>query len=299
MRVFCIAVLWCGFAFAQLPQVPQLPQQAVIPDDKVVATVDGKQYTAGQIRAMEAGLPPQGQQAFAMNPAGALQQLLMTRHLAEEAEKQQLDKESPYKEQLEYQREFFLATTEINKYANAGIIHGEDQEKYYKDHPEDFEQAKVRVIYIAFSSGQVKSEKKALTEAEAKAKAQDLRKQLQAGADFAQLARQYSEDKESAAKGGEWGLIKRSSRLPEDVKSAVFALKPGEVSQPLKEPNGFYLIKLDEFSKQPYNDVSSQIADKLRQERLQDFMKDLQKRFTVKVEDPDFFPHQPAAPASH
>ncbi len=298
MRSFCIAVLSCGFAFAQLPQVPQLPQQAAVPDDKIVATIDGKQYTAGQIRAMETGLPPQAQQAFALNPAVALQQLFMTKHLAQEAEKQQVDKESPYKEQLEYQREFFLATTEINKYANAGIVHDEDQEKYYKDHPEEFEQAKVRVIYVPFSGGQVKSEKKVLTEAEAKSKAQDLRKRLEAGADFAQLARENSEDKESAAKGGEWGLIKRSSSLPEDVKTTVFALKPGQVSEPLKEANGFYLIKLDEFSKQPYNEVSAQIADKLRQERLQNFMKDLQKRFTVKVENPDFFPRQSTAPAS-
>ena len=74
--------------------------------------------------------------------------------------------------------------------------------------------------------------KKSLTEAEAKAKIADLRKKLLSGADFGQVARENSDDKESAAKDGDFPPIKRSSSYPEDIKNAVFALKPGEISAP-------------------------------------------------------------------
>jgi len=295
MRFFGVALFFSGVVFGQLTPPPQLPK---VPDDAVVATIDGKKYTAGEVRAMTSALPPQAMKAMTADPAAVMQQLFMLKYLAAEAEKQSLDKESPVKEQLELQRVQSLAQVEMNKYRSMIAIVPDDQKKYYQDHAADYQQAKVRVIYIPFSSGQVKSEKKVLTEAEAKAKIEDLRKQLLAGADFATLAKENSEEKESAAKGGEWGVVKRNSNQPADVKNAIFSLKTGGISEPVRQPNGFYLFKVDEFTTQPYEEVDSQIADKLRQERFDAWLKGIQSRFTVKVENPDFFPRRTAPPAS-
>jgi peptidyl-prolyl cis-trans isomerase C len=296
MRFSGIALILCGFAFAQAPPTPG---QAKVPDDTVVATVDGKKYTAGEVRKLASGLPPQYQQGYSINPANGLQQLLMTQYLAEEARKKGIDKESPTKEQLQFQTDSTLAKLAVSDYSMKLIFSAEEQQKYYEAHAAQFEQAKVRVIYVAFRTGAVKSETKAPTEAEAKTKIEDLRKQLLAAADFGKLAKENSDDKESADKGGEWGVIKRSAKLPDEVKNVIFALKVGGVSEPVKQPNGFYLLKVDEFSKQDYEDVASQIIDQMKQEKFAAWIGEINKRFKVKVENSDFFPRaQPPAPAS-
>lgn len=298
MRYFFVAFVVCGSVFAQVLTPPVTPPSKVA-DDTVVATVDGKKYTAAEVRKLASGLPTQFQQGMSVNPEGGLQQILLTNYLAEQAEKDKLDQDSPYKEELQFQRNYLLATAEINKYRNAAFIPEEVQQKYYKEHAADFQQAKVRVIYAAFSGGQAKSEQKAVTEAEAKAKIEALKKKLDGGADFAKLAAENSEDKDSAAKGGEWGVVKRTSNQPADVKNAIFSLKAGSVSEPVKQANGFYLFKVDEFTPQPYSEVSQQIEDKLKQEKFDAWLKAIQSRFVVKVENSDFFPNRAARPAAH
>ena len=301
MRYSFVAFIVCVSVFGQVltPPPPPAAPPVKVSDDAVVATVDGKKYTAAEVRALAMGLPAQFQQGMASNPAAGLQQILLTKFLAEEAAKQKLDQDSPYKEELEFQRNYLLATAEINKYRNSLFLPEEVKEKYYKDHAGDFEQAKVRVIYVAFSGGQVKSEQKAVTEAEAKAKIEALKKKLDAGGDFSKLAQENSEDKDSAAKGGEWGIVKRTSNQPPEVKNAIFSLKAGGVSEPVKQANGFYLFKVDEFTTQPYSEVSKQIDDKIKQEKFDTWLKGIQSRFIVKVENSDFFPNRTPSPAAH
>ena len=79
--------------------------------------------------------------------------------------------------------------------------------------------------------------------------------QLRGGADFAKLAEQYSEDPASKAAGGDFGVIKASSEYPAELKSAVFALKPGEVGA-LRQPTAYYIIRVEEKGPQPVNEVA-------------------------------------------
>ena len=281
-----------------LAQPVQLPQQANVPDDSVVATVNGKKYTAGEVRALTEKLPPQQRQFMMINPANGLEQILTYQYLASDAEKQGIDKQSPYKEELELQRTLALAQADMNVYRAKIAIPGEEQQKYYQDHATDFQQAKVSIIYIAFSGGRVKSDIKVLNEDEAKAKIEKLRQQLVAGADFATLAKENSDDKESAAKGGEFGIVKQTSNQPAAVKKAIFSLKPGGISEPVRQANGFYIFKVDELTTQPYSEVSAQINETMRQEKYNEWFHGIQSRFKVKVENPDFFPRPSAPPAS-
>jgi len=291
MRLSCILIL-SALSFAQAPPTPATKKADG--GSEIVATVGDKQYTADEVRDLINTVPPQYHQAAMADKKNALQQILMMKELAAQARKDGLENKSPYKEQIE----FFLAQSAINDYSNRLVIPYTDVESYYKAHPDEFEQAKVRMIQISFSSGQVKSNTKVRTEAEAKAKADELRQKLAAGADFAAVAKENSDDKETADKGGEWGVIKRNSKLPEDVKKAVFTLKTGEVSEPLRQPNGFYLIKLEEKSVQPLNSVAPSINDMLKQQKLDAWTQAITKRFEVKVDNPDFFKSQPVTPAS-
>jgi len=83
----------------------------------------------------------------------------------------------------------------------------------------------------------------AQAEKTAMAKAQDLRAKLQAGADFATLARKNSEDPGSAAQGGDLGFVGRGA-LAKEFEQTLFALKKsGELSAPVRTSYGLHLIK--------------------------------------------------------
>ena len=75
-----------------------------------------------------------------------------------------------------------------------------------------------------------------------KSRAEDVAQQLRGGADFAKMAASYS-DSIDALKGGELGF-RTADRLPQLFLDAVADLKPGEVSQVVKSPNGFHILKL-------------------------------------------------------
>ncbi len=286
-------------AFSNPPAVSPAP--ASVPPDTVVAEVDGKKYTAADVNKLMQSFPPQMVPAVRSNPQQALSYVLMMSHLASEAEKAKLDQNSPLKETLEYQRMNALAQAQINQVKNYQFNPApEDEEKYYKAHPEKYEEANLKVIYVAFSAnpaaGASAAGKKPLSQAEAKAKIEDLRKKLSAGGDFAQLAKENSDDKDSAAKGGEFPSLKRTSAYPDAIKNAIFALKPGEISEPIQQPNGFYLLRLEQMRVQPFDEVRVQIYEEMKNADFNTWMQALQKRYEVKVENPGYFASKPAAP---
>ena len=79
----------------------------------------------------------------------------------------------------------------------------------------------------------------------ARAKAEALRAQLAAGASFDDVAKKESADSASAAKGGLLGRAGRG-QFVKAFEDAAYALKPGELSQPVLSPFGFHIIKVDE-----------------------------------------------------
>ncbi len=269
----------------------------MVPPTAVVMEANGRKYTAAEVDHMISLLPPQYQQAAKAQPQN-LTTILVYQKLAEDAEKAGRDKEEPYKSQLEFTRMQLLAQAELTIHGNSLPVTPEEEQKYYKDHPEKFQEAKVRVIYLAFNPNPGKpipGGKELPNEANAQTKLVELRNQIIAGADFGKVARENSDDATSAAKDGDFGIIKQNSPYPEPIKKAVFALKPGEMSQPIKQPNGFYLIRLDSMQTRGYEDVEVEILKEIRQEHFNEWTKGLQTQFAIKIENPDYF--KPRAPA--
>ncbi len=79
----------------------------------------------------------------------------------------------------------------------------------------------------------------------AKEFAESILDSLKHGADFAEMAKKYSEDPGSAAHGGDLGFVKKGVFYPE-FEAAAFALKPGEISGVVESPVGFHIIQLIE-----------------------------------------------------
>jgi peptidyl-prolyl cis-trans isomerase C len=265
--------------------------------DTVVAEVKGKKYTAADLDRLIGMLPAQYQQAARSRPQ-VLGQVFLMQRLADDAAKAGLDQKDPYKDQLEMQRIQVLSTAELSDVQNTMKLTEEEEQKYYKDNSDKFKEVKVRVIYLSFNPmpGKAAADgKKVATEAEAKASIEDVLKQLKAGADFGKLARDLSDDKTSAAKDGDFGVVKLDSPYPEPIKTAVFALKQGEVSAPIRQPNGFYLIRAEEINQRSFNDSFMQIIQAVKQAKYQEWLKGMQSQYSVKIEDPAYFaPRVPA-----
>ncbi len=134
-------------------------------------------------------------------------------------------------------------------YANAaGAVSQADLQSYYNQHIDEFrvpETVTVHHILIKTPSPgpDGKVDQKAVDAA--RAKAEDILKQLKAGANFEALAKKYSEDPGSKDKGGLIGPIRRGQTVPEFEKAAFNANK-GELVGPVKTSFGFHIIRVDD-----------------------------------------------------
>jgi len=118
------------------------------------------------------------------------------------------------------------------------------------------------------------SEKDPKQEAAVKAKADDLVKQLRGGANFAEMAKKYSEDPGSASKGGEYDGVVRGQMVPEFEKAA-FTLKPGEISDPVKTTYGYHILQVishEQAQLKPFAELKAQLAEEYRKQRVNDLM---------------------------
>jgi peptidyl-prolyl cis-trans isomerase C len=281
---------------------------------KVVATIAGKDITVADIQKMTSMFSAQDLQQYQKNPQFILSQYFLFVHLAEEGEKLKLLEKSPYKEQYEGLRMQLLRNARLNEENNTYPVTADLIESYYKEHSAQYEQAKIKVIYISYA-GQAAAPKgtdaatlraaaqQALqaahakrSEEEARTLAADIVKQLRGGADFVKLVQQYSEDETSKAAGGDFGVVKAVSEYPAELKTAVFALKPGEISEPIRQPTAFYIVRLEEKGTQPMAELRENIISVIRNEHLNQWMKDQDKNYQAVIKDPDFF-KAPAAPA--
>jgi len=112
---------------------------------------------------------------------------------------------------------------------------------------------------------------KATTDADAKRKVALLEQKLNAGADFGQLAMDYSEDS-TASTGGDLGFIPESALNKSDplLKKTVLAMKPGEVTQPIGVANqGYRILKL--IAKEPAG--QRDLADPQVQQTIRDTLR--------------------------
>jgi peptidyl-prolyl cis-trans isomerase D len=113
---------------------------------------------------------------------------------------------------------------------------------YYNQHQSEFqtpEQARSRHILISVPAG---ADPKA--DAAAKAKAEDVLKQLQAGGDWNALAKKYSDDPGSKDKGGELGFAQRKTMVPE-FDNAIFTQKIGDIKI-VKSQFGYHVVQVEE-----------------------------------------------------
>jgi peptidyl-prolyl cis-trans isomerase C len=114
------------------------------------------------------------------------------------------------------------------------------------------------------------------------AKARELKAEIDGGADFAEVAAANSSDG-SAANGGDLGWFGAGQMVPE-FETAVSALEPGAVSEPVQTQFGWHLIRLNETRESTapaLEEVRAEIENQLRQEALQARIATLKSSATI------------------
>ncbi|MCY4029535.1 MAG: peptidylprolyl isomerase [Acidobacteria bacterium] len=113
---------------------------------------------------------------------------------------------------------------------------------FYDQHPDQFaetEAVRASHILIEAASDGAPAERDA-----ARARAEAIRSEALAGADFGALAREHSDDRATAAAGGELGFVVRGQTVP-PFEEALFALQPGEIGPVTESRFGFHVIRAD------------------------------------------------------
>ena len=150
----------------------------------------------------------------------------------------------------------------------------ESMETYYKDHAADYgsgESVTASHILVGITPEDTGTEKEAKQD-----KAEDLRKQLVDGSDFAALAKEHSSCP-SGQRGGDLGTFERGQMVPA-FESAAFALKPGEISEVVETQFGYHVIRVSEHTQgvtPPFSEVQDQVEKTMREASLESWFQGL------------------------
>ncbi|HUR81375.1 MAG TPA: peptidylprolyl isomerase [Thermoanaerobaculia bacterium] len=276
---------------------PAAPATAPSADPIVIAAGDVT-IRQSEFESALKTLPEQYQQ-YAMG-AGKKQfaeDYLRMKMLAAAGTKAGLDKDADVLRQLNLMKENLVANAQLQKIEDSIKLSDEELKKIYDTRKSDYEQVKARHILIAFKGSPAAQEgKPELTEEQAKAKAEDLRKQIVEGkAKFEDVAAKESDDAGTGSRGGDLGEFNRGQMVPEFEKAA-FEAKVGDVTPVVRTQFGFHIIKIDEHGMTPFEQVKAPLERTERQQRLQATLEKMKTDAKATFNDTYFTP--PAPPAT-
>ena len=161
---------------------------------------------------------------------------------------------------------------DTSKVAGAIPVSQADLQTYYNQHQEEFripETVTVRHILIKTPTPGPDGKVDPKGVEAAKAKAEDIQKQLKAGASFDELAKKYSEDPGSAQQGGLLPPLTRGRTVPE-FEQAAFNTPKGQTTDIIRTSYGFHIIRVEDKQSarvKPLDEVKAQIEPAIRQQK--------------------------------
>ncbi len=258
----------------------------------VLAEIGPYKLTKKEFEAKLESAPPQIKMILAHQPE--LKKALVDRWvemalLSLGARDAKLDQDPQVKLKIEEATNQILAQAYLERevLSQTKPVSEKEIKRYYESHKDRYvepEAIRARHILIEVPQGASPEE-----EAKALKKAREIRQKVLKGEDFAKLAQKYSADPGTKEKGGDLGFFTRGQMVKE-FEEAAFALKPGEVSQPVRTAFGYHLIKVEE--KRPareksLTEVKEQVKEEILRERqekrLKAALKKLEEKYHPKV----------------
>jgi peptidyl-prolyl cis-trans isomerase C len=283
-------------AMAQQPAKPPAttpppPQQAVSPDT-VVITVGSEKLTRAQFEELLGALP-ENVRATASGPGRGkrqlAEQLAEVLAIAQEARKRKLDQTPAVQQIIALQTDQVLAGALARQISSDTKPDEAAMHAYFDQHKSEFERVKASHVLIRFkgSGAPARPGQKDLTDEEALAKAQDIRKQLLGGADFAVVAKAESDDVGSGAKGGSLGTFGHGQMVP-PFEQAAFTLPLNQISEPVKSQFGYHIIKVEERTSKNFEEAKPDLEKQLGPQMTREALDKIRKQAQVTIDDAYF-----------
>jgi parvulin-like peptidyl-prolyl isomerase len=297
ISILIALTLVASVGMAQQQKPAATPAPAAAPADPVVIAAGDLSIKQSEFESALKSLPAEYQQyATGAGKKQFAEDYLRMKMLAAEGTKAGLDKDPNVVAQLALMKENLVAQAQLTSIEKGITVSDEELKKKYEADKSTYEQVKARHILIAFKGSPAAQEgKPELTEEQAKAKAEDLHKQLVAGASFDELAKKESDDVGSGARGGDLGSFGRGQMVPEFEKAA-FEAKKGELTPVVRTQFGYHIIKVDDHEMTPFEQVKPTLEKNERQARMQAKLEEMKTNAKVTFND-TYFGVAPAPPA--
>lgn len=259
--------------------------------DTVVLTVGAQKLTRAQFEELLAVLPDQVR-ATAGTPHGKRQlaeQLSEVLAVAQEARKRKLDQSPAVQQMIVLQTDQVLASALARQISSETKPDDAAMHAYFDQHKSEFERVKASHILIRFkgSSAPARPGQKDLTDDEALAKAQEIRKKLVDGADFAATAKAESDDVGSGSKGGSLGTFGHGQMVP-PFEQAAFSLPLNQISEPVKSAFGYHIIKVEERTSKNFEEAKPELEKQLGPKLTREALDNIHKQAQVNLDDAYF-----------
>ena len=271
------------------------PQTAQSTGGKVVLRVGEKEVTQADLDTLLSRLNPQVQQTVARQgkrPFG--EQYAMMVILSSQAVDHHLDISSEFQRQLAMQRMQMLAQAEYDALTRQAAVTPEDTGKYFSEHPTEFEEAKVRQVVLRKKADDATADAQGLPIADGRARAEEIRKALISGTEANKVVKDFSVPNVIVI-DAEPRNVRRGQLLPE-LDKVVFQLKDGEISELVETPQVFVMAQLISRRQLEQKDVSREIENKLRQQKIDAALADLRQKNPIWMDEQYFA--APPAPAA-
>ncbi|MGO9273554.1 MAG: peptidylprolyl isomerase [Terriglobia bacterium] len=278
---------------------PTAPASAAPTDadtpNRVVLKVGDRSVTSGDLDYFVSSLPQQGQQAAKQAGRQALgEQYAAGVALEQQALREHLDQDPEFQRQVELTRMQGLAKAEVQKLYGEITVSPDDISKYYAAHPEEFQTLEVRRIVVRSKPGSTNPPAAGADADAAKARLETIRKELAAGKDPAEIAKEFKDANEGFIDVKTQSV--RMAQFGPDWRDTVAKMKEGEISDAHTAPDGFVALQLVKRSTQDLKEATGEIDREMKQQRLQAAVEDLKKKVGVWMDDTYFTPPAPAPP---
>ncbi len=236
-------------------------------DDVVVATIDGEEVYLSQIKEIADKIPQYAELPFDMIYPHLLEKYITNQVILKSAQDAELQNNPEVRNIIKDARNAILSKAYLEKRINELATPEKLKDLYLEEIKQIDRQDEVHARHIL-----VRTEKEA----------RDILIQLKAGADFQMLANTKSLDAEGG-NGGDLGYFQKNMMIPE-FGEAVFALKKGQLSQPIKTPFGWHIVLIEDRRLAPppaFEDVQDQLRQLFVERNIQSILKQEEERHHV------------------
>lgn len=266
---------------------------AAASSQKVVLKVGDTKVTQSEIDALVSKMDTRAKAIVAAQgrrPVG--EQYVKMLLLSQRALDDHLDSSPAIRSELELQRSQTLAQAEYQKMVGEVQVSQEEVSQYFTGHRSEFDTVQVREFLIRKRPQNNEDPKLGLTAEEAKTKAESIRGALLSGSDVDKVAEDFA--------GADVVLVDRKPRTlrPAEMQPALakatFDVKDSGVSQLVDTPQAFLVVKVFGHQHPELKEVTTEIENKLRQQKLDAEMDHLKEKAGVWMDD-EYFKGKPVA----